>query len=72
MVFVSLAGASMKQYLLRRLGRLILAWLGVTLITFLQLRLTGNSARVVLSQLAIDEAIKEFNRRSDRTGSWGI
>lgn len=52
----------MKQYLLRRFGRLVLAWLGVTFITFLLLRLTGDPARVVLGQLASDEAIREFNR----------
>lgn len=60
----------MKQYLLRRLGRLVLAWLGVTLITFLLLRLTGDPARVVLGELATDEAVQEFNRLHGLDRPW--
>lgn len=60
----------MRQYVFRRLGRLVLALLGVTLITFLLLRLTGDPARVVLGQLASDEAIQQFNREHGLDRPW--
>jgi len=60
----------MRNYLLRRLGRLILVWLGVTLVTFLLLRLTGDPARVVLGELASEQAVKEYNRLHGLDRSW--
>ncbi|HRV95928.1 MAG TPA: ABC transporter permease, partial [Anaerolineae bacterium] len=41
-----------------------------TLITFLLLRLTGDPARVVLGQLASDEAIQQFNREHGLDRPW--
>jgi peptide/nickel transport system permease protein len=52
----------MRNYLLRRLIRLIFVWLGITLITFLLLRLTGDPARVVLGELASAEAVAEYKK----------
>lgn len=53
----------MSRYLLARLLRLVLVWIGITLVTFLLLRLTGDPARMVLGELASAEAVREFGRR---------
>lgn len=50
----------MARYLIHRLGRVVLVWLGITLVTFLLLRLTGDPARAILGELAADSAIQEF------------
>jgi ABC-type dipeptide/oligopeptide/nickel transport system permease component len=50
----------MRSFLVRRLGRIILVWLGITLVTFLLLRVTGDPARAVLGELASDAAVQEF------------
>lgn len=50
----------MTSYLVRRLGRIVLVWLGITLVTFLLLRLTGDPARAILGELASDSAVREF------------
>jgi peptide/nickel transport system permease protein len=60
----------MRNYLIRRLGRLILVWFGVTLVTFLLLRLTGDPARVVLGELASEQAVKEYNRLHGLDRPW--
>lgn len=52
----------MRRHLAARLLRLVLVWVGVTLLTFFLLRLTGDPARVVLGELASNEAVQEFRR----------
>lgn len=52
----------MTAYVLARLVRLVLVWVGITLITFYLVRLTGDPARLVLGELATQEAVREFNR----------
>ena len=52
----------MQPYLIRRLGRLALVWIGISIVTFVLLRLTGDPARMVLGEQAPDETIAEFNR----------
>jgi len=49
-------------YLLARVARLVLVWIGITLVTFYLLRLTGDPARLVLGELASDEAIRAFRQ----------
>ncbi|HEX7586923.1 MAG TPA: ABC transporter permease [Anaerolineae bacterium] len=60
----------MKSYLLLRLVRLILVWLGVSLITFLLLRLTGDPARLVLGDFASDKAIQQYRAEHGLDRSW--
>jgi peptide/nickel transport system permease protein len=50
------------KYVLARLVRLILVWIGITLATFSLLRLTGDPARLILGELASPEALREFRR----------
>jgi len=52
----------MTRYLLARLVRLVLVWIGITLATFSLLRLTGDPARLILGDLASAEALREFRR----------
>ena len=52
----------MTTYLLARVVRLILVWVGITLATFCLLRLTGDPARLILGELASAEAVREFQR----------
>lgn len=52
----------MTAYLLTRLARLALVWVGITLIAFYLLRLTGDPARLVLGELATDEAVRSFRQ----------
>ena len=52
----------MTTYLLARVVRLILVWVGITLATFCLLRLTGDPARLILGELASSEAVREFQR----------
>jgi peptide/nickel transport system permease protein len=47
----------------RRILRIIMVWVGITLVTFFLLRLTGNPARIVLGQFASDAVIQEFNQK---------
>jgi ABC-type dipeptide/oligopeptide/nickel transport system permease component len=49
--------------MVRRFLRIIMVWIGITLVTFFLLRLTGNPARIVLGEFASDTAIQEFNRK---------
>ena len=49
--------------MVRRIIRLIMVWLGITMVTFFLLRLTGNPARIVLGQFASDAVIQEFNQK---------
>jgi peptide/nickel transport system permease protein len=51
-----------STYLLARVVRLILVWVGITLATFCLLRLTGDPARLILGELASSEAVREFQR----------
>ena len=60
----------MKSYLLLRLVRLVLVWLGVSLITFLLLRLTGDPARLVLGDFASDKAIQQYRAEHGLDRSW--
>ena len=60
----------MKSYLLVRSMRLILVWLGVSLITFLLLRLTGDPARLVLGDFASDQAIQQYRAQNGLDRSW--
>jgi peptide/nickel transport system permease protein len=50
------------RYLLARLARLVLVWVGITLATFALLRLSGDPARLILGELASAEAVREFRR----------
>ncbi|HSE96279.1 MAG TPA: ABC transporter permease, partial [Methylomirabilota bacterium] len=52
----------MSAYLGARLVRLVLVWVGITLITFYLLRLTGDPARLVLGELAPDDAVRAFRQ----------
>jgi len=47
----------------RSIIRIIMVWVGITLVTFFLLRLTGNPARIVLGQFASDAVIQEFNQK---------
>ena len=60
----------MKGYLFVRLVRLVLVWLGVSLITFLLLRLAGDPARLVLGDFASVEAIREYRSLHGLDRSW--
>lgn len=40
-----------------------MVWIGITLVTFFLLRLTGNPARLVLGEFASDTAIQDFNHK---------
>lgn len=40
-----------------------MVWVGITLITFFLLRLTGSPARIVLGEFASDAAVLEFNQK---------
>lgn len=53
----------MGEYFLRRLVRIALVWLGISLITFFLLRLTGDPARNVLGELATQEAVEQYRRQ---------
>ncbi len=60
----------MRNYLIRRLVRLAMVWLGISLVTFLLLRLTGDPARVVLGEFASDEAVRAYNHEHGLDRSW--
>jgi peptide/nickel transport system permease protein len=60
----------MRTYVIRRLARLVLVWLGVTIVTFFLLRLTGDPARVVLGELASEQAVAEYNRLHGLDRPW--
>lgn len=60
----------MKGYLFVRLVRLVLVWLGVSLITFLLLHLAGDPARLVLGDFASVEAIREYRALHGLDRSW--
>ncbi len=49
--------------MIRRCLRFIMVWVGITLITFFLLRLTGSPARIVLGEFASDAAVLEFNQK---------
>ena len=53
----------MGSYILRRIIQLIPTFIGITLITFLVLRLTGDPAAMVLGEMATDEALQEYRAR---------
>lgn len=53
----------MSQYFLRRFVRIILVWVGISLVTFFLLRLTGDPARNALGELASQEAVEEFRHQ---------
>jgi ABC-type dipeptide/oligopeptide/nickel transport system permease component len=48
----------------QRLLRIIMVWIGITLVTFFLLRLTGNPARIVLGEFTSDAAIQDFNHKN--------
>lgn len=50
----------MSHFLLRRLIRIVLVWLGITLVSFFLLRLTGDPARSSLGELATPEALAAY------------
>ena len=54
----------MTSYLLARIVRLVLVWLGVTLGAFGLLRLTGDPARLILGDLATAEALQAYRRQN--------
>lgn len=60
----------MTAYLIRRLGRVILVWLGITLVTFALVRLTGDPARLALGQFATDHALQEFRHLHGLDRPW--
>ncbi len=53
----------MSDYFLRRLIRIFLVWLGISMIMFFMLRLTGDPARNILGEMASAEAVAEFRRQ---------
>jgi peptide/nickel transport system permease protein len=60
----------MRTYLFVGVGRLILVWLGVSLVTFLLLRLTGDPARLALGDFASDSALRQFRAENGLDRSW--
>lgn len=60
----------MWNFLFRRLVRLILVWLGITIVTFLLLRLTGDPARLVLGEFASNSAIQEYRHLHGLDKPW--
>src|SRR5262249_9538835 len=54
--------ARVTTYLLARVVRLVLVWMGITLATFSLLRLSGDPGRLILGGLATAEAVREFQR----------
>jgi peptide/nickel transport system permease protein len=50
----------MGAYILRRVIQLIPTFLGITLITFLVLRPTGDPAAMVLGEMATEESLREY------------
>ncbi|MCC6175425.1 MAG: ABC transporter permease [Chloroflexi bacterium] len=53
----------MQRYLFRRVIRLGLVWLGISLVSFFLLRMTGDPARMILGELAPAATIAEFNHQ---------
>jgi len=53
----------MGSYILRRIVHLIPTFLGITLITFFVLRLTGDPATMVLGEMATEEALQAYRAR---------
>jgi ABC-type dipeptide/oligopeptide/nickel transport system permease component len=53
----------MSRYLLRRVAQAILVLVGVTLIVFMMIRVTGDPARLILSRDASAEEVSEFRER---------
>lgn len=48
----------------RKLVQFLMVWVGISLVTFFLLRLTGNPARIVLGEFASDTAIAKFNQEN--------
>ncbi|MCB0043977.1 MAG: ABC transporter permease [Caldilineaceae bacterium] len=53
----------MGSYILRRIIQVIPTFIGITLITFLVLRLTGDPAAMVLGEMATEDALQEYRAR---------
>ncbi len=60
----------MTKYLVTRVIRLILVWIGITLGTFALLRLSGDPARLILGELASTEAVREFQHLHGLDRPW--
>jgi peptide/nickel transport system permease protein len=58
------------KYLVTRVIRLILVWIGITLGTFALLRLSGDPARLILGELASTEAVREFQHLHGLDRPW--
>jgi peptide/nickel transport system permease protein len=53
----------MGTYILRRVVQVIPTFIGISLITFFVLRLTGDPATMVLGEMATEEALQEYRAR---------
>ena len=60
----------MRIHLFVGVARLILVLIGISLITFLLLRLTGDPARLALGDFASDQALQEFRAQNGLDRSW--
>jgi peptide/nickel transport system permease protein len=60
----------MSQWVAWRLVRMFLVWIGVTLVAFLLLRLTGDPARVVLGEFASPAAMAAYRAEQGLDRPW--
>lgn len=60
----------MSQWVAWRLVRMFLVWIGVTLVAFLLLRLTGDPARVVLGEFASPSAMAAYRAEQGLDRPW--
>lgn len=62
----------MTQYVVRRVARLVLVWIGVSLVSFLILRLSGDPARAVLGEFASPTAIDAYRAQHGLDRPWPV
>jgi len=62
----------MTQYVVRRIARLVLVWIGVSLVSFLILRLSGDPARTVLGDFASLSALEAYRAQHGLDRPWPV
>jgi len=62
----------MPSFFLLRLGRMLVVWLGVTLVSFLVLRMGGDPARIVLGEFASVGAVEAYRAENGLDRPWPV
>jgi peptide/nickel transport system permease protein len=62
----------MTQHVVRRLLRLVLVWLGVSLVAFMILRLSGDPARAILGEFASPSALAAYRSAHGLDQPWHV